>query len=271
MAYIPFPGDHHATSPHINSKTATVDWHWIDHTGQRCMATEKVLYVDPPSYTGYFETSFIACTHPEGKSWESLFIPTDKNGTHGISITWWNRKKGLRGQINVKACSQAEFYDTVASKAVYKGYEVVSFVGRENGLNRRHAFVSDLHARGESVMPALAWGNTASIPVSGVKAGQGMAETMVVETRPIAQFFLKLLMNGHADEVLREGIEATKHQGILAADLASGFFQRINDFLDGHRKDLADGKTDSLSTVSPKAKPAPVAKEELYSGWGVFG
>lgn len=268
MAYIPFPGDHHATSPHIGSKTATVDWHWIDHTGQRCMATEKALYVDPLSYTGYFETSFIACTHPEGKSWESLFIPTDKNGTHGISITWWNRKKGLRGQINVKACSQTEFYDTVASKAVYKGYEVVSFVGRENGLNRRHAFVSDLHARGESVSPALAWGNTASIPASGVQAGQSIAKAMI-DSRTINHFFTKLLINGHADDVLREGIEATRHQGMFAHDLAGSLFHNINDFLDEYRTGHEIDPSPASHAV--KAKPAPVAKEDLYTGWGVFG
>lgn len=270
MAYLPFPGDHHATSPHINTETATVDWHWIDHTGQRCVATEKVLYVEPHSYTGYFETSFIACTHPEGKSWESLFIPTDKNGTHGISITWWNRKKGLRGQVNVKACSQVEFYDTVASKAVYKGYEVVSFVGRENGLNRRHAFVSDLHARGESVSPALAWGNTGSIPASGIQAGKSIAEAMI-DSRTISHFFTKLLMNGHADEVLREGIEVTKHQGMFATDLAGGLFHNINSFLDEYRDDLAVSELDTYQAAKPKVKPAPVAKEELYSGWGVFG
>ncbi len=270
MAYIPFPGDNFA-SAHINNRTATVDWHWIDHTGQRCIATEKVEYVDPTSYTGYFETSFIACTHPEGKSWESLFIPTDKNGTHGISITWWNRKKGLRGQVNVKACSQVEFYDTVASKAVYKGYEVVSFVGRHTGLNRRHSFVSDLHTRGESVSPALAWGNTGSIPASGVKAGQSMAETMIVETRPIAQFFIKLLMNGHSDHVLREGIEVTKNQGVFASDLAGGLLHRIGASLDDYREDLAVSQLDDYQAAKQKAKPAPVAKEELYSGWGVFG
>lgn len=260
MALIPY------LSEASKAPTDTViNWLFVNAKGDK-LVNSHITAIDGGAAMTVYPVSFIACDHPDGKSWESLFLPLDATGLTGISVTWWNRKKGLPGQINLKPCSQAEFYDTVASKAVHKGYEVISFIGREIGLTRRHSFVEDLHKRTDSVGPCI--GLTVSHLCSGSELGTDMIESACA-LPPIANFFNKLTENMHVANFIY-ALEEVK-RGVRPAQkkIIEGIEDGLNEIGFGSDVFAINGVTDRVPT--PPTSPTPPKKEEIYSGWGVFG
>jgi len=122
----------------------TVYVKWPDISGKSGY-TEVAHSISPvDSKVNVFPTSMIVCSHPEGKQWMSMFIPMNKSGSYGISLTWWGKDLIVKGQCQAKSVSESEWYSVVKSKAVGKGYEVEQYIGRTVPLNVGQSFVSDI-------------------------------------------------------------------------------------------------------------------------------
>ncbi|UKL14955.1 hypothetical protein hairong_050 [Pseudomonas phage hairong] len=219
------------------------------------------------SQHGEFVSSMITCVHPDGgKFWESLFIPTNMTGGTGISITRWG-KASTRGQMQVKAVSEHEWYKTVKSKAVSGGYEVKNFIGRQTPLSSDHQFVKLLHE--DAAVPSLpAFGfSPMQKSVVGKAAGpEGLGYVMgkaLSNIIPTEQFMLNMGTSGH--DWLTAVAKAANGLAIESADVVAGFVRGASEHVG-----------DSIASVSKRGVVTPpepqIDREEVYGGgWGAFG
>lgn len=253
----------HATVP------KRIDWNLLsfnDAVGTATSIINVTEIIDPTAY----EASFISCTHNEGKSWESLFIPLDADGANGVSVTWWNRNRGLNGQLNVKLCSVSDHYNTVASKAVYKGYDVVAYVGRDRGFTRRHAFVDELARRERSSSPVIAMSRDdmvelASYPAWREHVGERLAKALY-DHPAIMQFFQRLKKKNLLGQALRE----MSNVNAMHVEMIESFRNTLADLTAMNRaEDFASAEV-YTAQAEERAKAAP-KKTDLYQAWGAFG
>lgn len=249
-----------------------IDWNLLS-LNDAVGTASSILNVAEISNPTAYEASFISCTHNEGKSWESLFIPLDADGTNGVSVTWWNRNRGLNGQVNVKLCSVSDYYNTVASKAVYKGYDVVAYVGRDRGFTRRHAFVDELARRERSSSPVIAMSRddmdelSSGVPGWREHVGERLAKALYNHPATI-QFFQRLKKKSLLGQAMREMgdvIENSRH-----AEIMTSFRDTLADLTAMNRtEDVAQGEVyPAQAEEKPKAAPK---KTDLYQAWGAFG
>ncbi|SUE95832.1 Uncharacterised protein [Ectopseudomonas mendocina] len=249
-----------------------IDWNLLSFNDAVGTASSILNVVELKDPSASYEASFISCTHNEGKSWESLFIPLDAEGNNGVSVTWWNRNRGLNGQVNVKLSSVSDYYNTVASKAVYKGYEVVAYVGRDRGFTRRQAFVDELANREKSSSPVIAMSRSDMTEISSMPGwrehvGEQMAKALYNHPATI-QFFQRLKQKSLLGQTIRDMgtvIENSKH-----AEMMTAFRETLADLTAMNRTDdFAKGEVyPAREDEKPKAAPK---KTELYQAWGAFG
>jgi hypothetical protein len=227
------------------------------------------------------EISAIICTHSEGKSWQSIFLPTNSSSMNGVSITWWNRKPGLPGQVNVKAESSQQWYATVGSKVIAKGYEVLAYCGRETGWNRNQSWCSELHKKDVAIHQlGISTGELRDMVAKNgfEEVGEKIANSMMAN--PVVSGLIRRISRaGLLEQALKEadylvGVERTENmtlsvmlpavRSLLTATLSSKGFD-----------DEASGEVYTASRVyAPKeAKPVKEVKmpEQVYSAWGAFG
>lgn len=244
----------------INRREKRVKWVLRDRSD---MATEEeCVHSVIEEENGEFQSSLIACKHPEGKVWESLFIATSRNGMSGLAITWWG-KAGSRGQISVKKVSEADWYTVVKSKVVGKGYDIDAFIGRDRALMNSHQFVTDIHENSPS-LPAMGLPNWVAQDIIDTKTMRGLGDMMgraFTGIVPVSNFITKLLNNGHnlpskiCDAATSEPVVPIKDTllGVAAAIAASSqAFEEV----------LAKAKAPKLPEID---------REEVYAeAWGGF-
>lgn len=246
-------------------ETKQVVWNGRDAAGNSYTCDSKINVSEVYDSFVNYPMSFIACEHPQGKSWESLFIPMAATGVFGVSVTWYNRNVGLKGSINVKITSELDFYNTVASKAVYKGYGVSQFVGRSEGLNRRHAFVENLHKSEASVA------HTAGLSVASVRkmtpreVGSAYGAALL-QIPPLALFVHKLRELGHISDAIGQ------MENLSASVTDAGkrlLFRAVLDTLEANMSMLGV----KVKETEPQAKaPTPTPSHApAYESWGAFG
>lgn len=245
-----------------------IEWDLLSF-GDAVGTLSSVISLTETSELTAYEASFISCTHSEGKSWESLFIPLDADGVNGISLTWWNRNRGLNGQINVKHCSVSDYYNTVASKAVYKGYDVVAYVGRDRGFTRRHAFVDELASRERSSSPVIAMSRSDMVGLTSIRGwpkqlGECMAKAL--NSHPaITQFFRRLRKKGLLTQALRE----MKDLRSTPEEVVDAFCETLADLTS---VEVADSPSAPVYPEPSDVKPKKAQeKADLYQSWGAFG
>lgn len=246
----------------VASSSSTIQVAW-QLPGVRSGNTEQVAaHVMADSSTIVWPTSLIECRHPEGKLWRSMFIPTSPSGSVGFSLTWWGKDDLVKGQAQVKAVSETEWYSVVKSKAVSKGYEVQTYIGRQIPLNTGHQFVKDL-ASSEFLpkLPVLAMSKAQSENYfdkgTGDKIGSVIGKA-IANILPTSNFLNNLNGKGHP----------------VGGLLAQAFGASSN----GSAKDVVGGIMRELTGDLPipetlKKAPEPqIDREEVYgSGWGAFG
>lgn len=118
-------------------------FHYLDLSGELCSDTLRCNLFEGKQV---MPTHYISCRHHEGKVWESLYVPA--NGAEGLAVTRWARNGSSSGSFNVKKVSELEWYNTVKSKAVLKGYDVLHITGVTTPLTSRHSFIQDLRQKG---------------------------------------------------------------------------------------------------------------------------
>ena len=248
----------------------TVPWRFESVAGT--LQTEDALHqilLDahlPPDKTVY-ECSFISCSHHEGKSWDSMFIPLTSTGHLGMSITWWRRSAGAAGTLLIKSVTEAEWYSVVKTKAVDKGYEVNSFIGREQPLSSRHSFVRALHAS-DSHCPtlpcaALLESQTLAMTQSDVGAALGAFCNLV----PVHAVLNKISALGHPITARLESLlKQTNVQ--LYSGLINGFISKLVSFL----TNASANPSPTSSRRETEAFVQPPTRAETYGArWGAFG
>lgn len=209
-----------------------------------------------------WSTSMIECRHPEGKLWRSMFVPITASGGSGISITWWGKDDQVKGQAQCKIVSETEWYSVVKSKAVAKGYDVETYIGRSIPLQVGHNFVKDLSKDDRlPQLPQLAMtANQASILFAsgqGDKIGSVMGKALS-NILPTNNFFTNINGKGHSlGALLSEGLAGT--QVTSEKDVITGLMRELT----GDLKPVEGIK---------KAPEPQIDREEVYgSGWGAFG
>lgn len=236
-----------------------VDWKRELHNGSILEESSLHTVINDGSEIGSFNVSFITCSHAEGKSWESLFIPLTATGATGISITFWRRKANTKGQILVKTASETEWYQVVKSKAVDKGYDVNGFIGAMRPLSTKFSFIEDLHRSAPS-LPALALTGKQVQKINDQSGTNGIGRVLcnLSNIAPISAFLGKLLGYNHDYKGNIKSVITGLPIG--QQEIAQGFLER-----------LADMKAGIISPEVAKPKEPEVAPEETYgSAWGAF-
>lgn len=246
----------------------SVKWQLTSHRGE---VREEPSIISSAGYSEQpeYELSMITCEHPEGKVWESMFIPTTVSGAEGISITWWAKNSSGRGQAQIKLVGESEWYSTVKSKAVSKGYKVTNFIGREVPVGSGHTFVLDLHkdelipsifSLGMTRQQSIALRNKGGNELIGLTIGTAISNIV-----PTDHFVRKMAANGHSVV------------GMIDSVLNSTTIEQ-KDILKGITN--VEGLRNVLAYEAPKgARVEPVKsreqvnaeREETYGAWGAFG
>lgn len=225
-------------------------FNYYDPTGILKAASQTIFTFDA-AHT--LPTHFVACEHPEGKVWESLFIPNNAGG-HGLSITWWARKGAANGSLGVKEVTELEWYNIVQSKAVLKGYNVLHLTGLTTPLTTRHRFINELVEKGK-VAPSLA------LMAAGYTSHSDVKKRIVaayLSYKPILNFLLKLNAKGHSDSLMFQA-----HRSITG--MPSDVIKQV-------LASLTSGEI--LFNDSMETKPAVLVEtltERYGSTWGAFG
>lgn len=251
--------------PHASK---TVPWRYESVGG--ALQTEDALHqivldAHLSSDKAVYECSFISCSHHEGKSWDSMFIPLTTTGHLGMSITWWRRAAGAAGTLLIKSVTEAEWYSVVKTKAVDKGYDVNSFIGREQSLSSRHSFVRDLHSQ-ESRCPslpcaALLESQTQAMAQHAVGANLGTFCNLV----PVHAVLQKISALGHPIAArLQTLLKQTNVQ--LYSGLINGFISKLDSLLTSAGSSSTSSHTESGTIVQP-----PTRAETYGARWGAFG
>lgn len=243
-----------------------VEWHTFGqiHPSPRQSAIHSVANMDDPLT---YPMSLIECEHPEGKIWQSMFIPLSPNGAAGVSVTWWGKSNAVKGQCQVKEVSESDWYTVVKSKAVAKGYKVLNYVGRTVPLNVSHQFVKTLVNTDEvAALPVLAFANFQSNLISDQSGRHGIGMTIAKVMNnflPVENFLSRLSAKGFS---VGQALEDLSTAAIYDAGRS--------DILQGIRTIGIASDTDSArgSQLSKKAPEPEVDREEVYGGgWGAFG
>jgi len=232
-----------------------------------------VADVDFTEGSARFQFSAITCTHADGKSWQSIYIPATPSSVNGVSITWWNRKPGAKGQINVKPDSELNWYGTVQSKVISKGYNVLAYSGREIGLSPNHAYCAELFKMGvgipQSAVSLEAFDDIASMMTSddlGKTLGSGL-----VGTNPVIELlFARISASGLLFDALRDAAYQINASPVAknVQQIMLSAFDEIYRLIDGEKTTIDS----EFVTARPKKAPEhPKPKEEIYSSWGAFG
>ena len=225
------------------------------------------------------EISAIICTHPEGKSWQSIFLPFNGSSLNGLSITWWNRKPGLPGQINVKAETAQQWYATVGSKVIAKGYEVLSYCGRDKGWTRSQSWCSELHARDIAIHQlAMSTGELRDLWDSNDadEVGTKIASAMVAN--PVISGLLRRIYRaGHLEDALNQAESITGAQTGAALALSAMHATVANLYNAVASTKGFDDEAEEVNVSSRLARKESAqakerkAPEQTYSTWGAFG
>lgn len=246
----------------------SVKWQLTSHRGE---VREEPSIISSASYSepAEYELSMITCEHPEGKVWESMFIPLNASSAEGVSITWWAKNSSGKGQAQIKLVSETEWYSTVKSKAVSKGYKVTNFIGREVPISSGHAFVIDLH-RDELIPSIFSLGFTRQqAQALRIKGGNELIGatigTAISNLVPTDHFIRKMAANHHS------------FVGMIDQIIASTTIEQ-KDLLKGIAN--VEGLKNVLAYQAPKGTRAEPVKsrdqlnaerEESYGAWGAFG
>lgn len=219
--------------------------------------------------------------HETGKSWESAFIPIDVVNRTGMSITWWNRRAGLPGEVNIKFVAHYEWEKVVVKKIKDGNYRVV------NAVMSKMAQVSRLMEEGGVPDDTLVNGfsyeygihpNDIPTDVAGRIALAVKSAIWVIENSPqFRNFFDRLdakghkyrfndsslipLVNGCMTEYERQN-QPQRLKLIMDATL------RIGEYIQGKAANSSSSTTSSPVEVTP-VKATTMA--DRYSAWGSFG
>lgn len=199
----------------------------------------------PPS----FETCVVSCAHPEeGKVWRSMYIPSNKMGTDGVSITWWARNNTLAGQFNVKeGVTLKDWLSLVGSKAILKGYQVLEYVGPFRALSKGTMFA-------ESIAGAAKHGSLPALATYVTCHFDEMAKTML-EMGAFYNFFAAMEAKGKLPSMISDLMMRTNGAG-LPRSLSNA---------------LLGTSFDGFSMPAKEDLPAPAIVVTRPSCWGTFG
>ena len=234
-----------------------VNWSARDSVGREEIA-ERFHQISEVGNVVY-NASFIDCQHPEGKWWKSLFIPINRSGTAGLSITWWGKDLKVKGQVQVKKVSEKEWYTVVKSKAVGKEYEVLNYIGRYVPVDGNHGFVYDIAQNPEiPKLPTLGFELNAASDLIGKHTVYGLGREVgstLANTTPIRAFIDHITAKNLDANVISE---AGTHSSTLdETNIINGLMEKMF------------GNAPEISVAAP---PVPkVDRSEVYgSGWGGF-
>lgn len=257
---------HPYTTKDIDVKeTVGVSWTLIEPNGTHVVAPAMHVLTEDSVLT--YSTSFISCQHPEGKCWNSLFVPVVANGMSGFSITWWGKEHRVKGQISVKQLSENEWYNTVKSKAVAKDYKVLQYIGRNIPLTSGHSFIHQIITDDSvSSLPQMAFTNYQSneIREKGSERAVGRAVTAGLKVNTAIGHYLRVLEEKGFDlqqELIRIQDQMDNMLSRASADFVAGMYD----------EGLTDGEI--IVNMRGKGKPAEpvIDRVEVYgNGWGGF-
>ncbi|ATW57990.1 hypothetical protein CNR34_00057 [Pseudomonas phage nickie] len=209
-----------------------------------------------------WSTSMIECRHPEGKLWRSMFIPITASGGSGMSITWWGKDDQVKGQAQCKIVSETEWYSVVKSKAVAKGYDVETYIGRSIPLQVGHNFVKELSENSSlPQLPQLAFTPDQASNLFAQGQGDKIGATIgkaLSNILPTNNFFTNINGKGHSLGAL------------MSEGLSNAMTTSEKDVIAGLMRELT-GDLKPIEGIK-KAPEPQIDREEVYgSGWGAFG
>lgn len=236
-----------------------VSWNTRNAAGQEEIADR--FYQISEVGNAIYNASFIDCQHerPMGKWWKSLFVPLNRNGSLGLSITWWGKDLKVKGQVQVKKVSEKEWYSVVKSKAVAKEYEVLNYVGRYVPIDGNHSFVYDIANNPEvPKLPSVGFEPSAAADIADKHTIYGLGREMggnLANITPIRAFIDHLTIKNLDGTAISEA--STHSTSIEETNIINGLMETLF------------GNAPEVSVTAP---PIPkVDRSEVYgSGWGGF-
>lgn len=251
----------------IGDKERNLEWLFRDSSGKM---TEISQGVTQTTFPFMYETSLALCEHPTGKWWETMFLPLTQAGNVGLSLKAWGKKHATGGSTQVKIMSVNEWYDEVCSKVSgSKGYTVLSFMGRSEGLTNKHRGIffgalSDnrVIGPGGATIEQCKFIN-AEHPAN---YGQMLAAKMMLGCMslvPVLEFFKKLESGGHSIiTTIRNEAKPSELKLQEQRDMVDGYIATI--------KTVMEKKEWQLNYVE-KTKEPEVDRSTIYQEWGNFG
>jgi hypothetical protein len=246
------------TNLSLETVSHRVAWPTYDNAGRQSLADSFTAISETSG--AVYSSSFVSCHHPEGKIWKSMFIALNKSGSTGISVTWWGKNLGVKGQAQAKIVSEKEWYGVVKSKAVGKDYKIEQYIGRYIPIDSNHQFVYDVLADEDAGrLPAMGFcpAQAASLIQMGTesKIGTLIGKAIAEDIFPTADFIT--FLEGKGLSIQSEMELAPKDrvsQDIVSAMTAMMF-----------------GAQKGKPPVAPKTPVPVIDREEVYgSGWGGF-
>lgn len=246
----------------VDVEHKTVDWPLVTNLGERERWEETSLVANGASTT--FTASFIACEHPGGKVWSSLFIPVVGSGLEGFSITWYGKDNLVKGQVSIKPNTENDWYNLVKSKVVAGGYTVMQYIGRTVPLTVSHSFVNDIQKSGATPkLPQMAFTSLQAneLVMNGGyhKIGQTIAKN-IAAFAPVDRFLKNITAKGidiipylrEVNRVVSNGTASDVMLGLIDAGL------------------VPNGSTLGVPRKA-KAPEPKIDRAEVYGGgWGGF-